>query len=200
MWLVWLFALSSFGLEVPKNFHLTFLQKYKTFSSKEWEKTEGELFYSYPGKIKVEVHSPVSEKSTLISNTDKTWVYHPPFLEGEAGELTLFNSDYFLLKKVLDALVKRKKSDSFKIKKLKNTIIVSLDKKMVNESGVTEVRILSSNKLRNLLTIKKIEVRYRNGKNVHYIAKNFKKLKHISNKKFSYYLPKNTQITDHRKK
>ncbi len=77
----------SFGAPSKLQFKMDFVQTYQSKISKKEKQSHGELIYSYPKKIKIEMTSP--DKIIFVSNGVKSWYYRSPFIEGEAGEVII---------------------------------------------------------------------------------------------------------------
>ncbi len=101
---------------LPKSFHTQFQKKYLSGIYGKEVITKGEIYYQYPGKLRIETKSP--EQELLISNPQKTIIYTPPFIEGEKGILTVKTNQELGHAKIFDLLKKGlKDNDQFTVKK-----------------------------------------------------------------------------------
>lgn len=89
---------------LPKSFESKFEQNINSLIDKKSRKSSGVLRYLFPGHLKIEVLSPVSEKSTFLCNPTTTWFYVPPFEEGEKGEVTIQSTSHIELVAFFDSL------------------------------------------------------------------------------------------------
>lgn len=100
-------SLLSFNLYagfLPASFKADFKQSYVSSLSKKARVTEGKISYKYPSHLffKVEGDEPV----TYVSNPEKSWVYNPPFIEGEKGTVRESTATRHAFSKFFDALSK----------------------------------------------------------------------------------------------
>jgi outer membrane lipoprotein-sorting protein len=73
---------------LPKSFSANLTQTAKESKILKKVKTSsGNIQYQYPGLVHLEIDKP--DPIVYISNNDKTWLYRPPFIEGEKGETVI---------------------------------------------------------------------------------------------------------------
>lgn len=94
---------------LPKSFHTHFEKKYISGIYGKEVITKGEIFYQFPGKLRIDTFSP--EQELLISGPEKTILYTPPFIEGEKGTLSVKPNQELGHAKIFDLLKKGLKNN-----------------------------------------------------------------------------------------
>lgn len=104
------------GSFIPRTFEAKFTKNEKAILSGKTIKSEGEIYYQYPSRIRLEFLG--KDKSIFVSNPFKTFYYKPPIFEGVPGELTINKSSSYPLSKFFDSLRKGLVSnDLYNVKK-----------------------------------------------------------------------------------
>lgn len=184
-------AKSSF---LPESFAAKFEQVYISSLTKKEKKSYGALDYKFPGHIRFEVERP--NNVLFISNNKTNWIYRPPFVEGEPGELTEKKSEEIGLSGLLDALNQGLEDNpQFKIDKKDNQVKMIFTPSTAEKIGLKEgVLIFKKGKSLVFDTIEEIEITYLDQKKVSF------KLSQINPKiifgpnHFNFTPPKNTNI------
>ncbi|RLA66114.1 MAG: hypothetical protein DRQ88_07895 [Epsilonproteobacteria bacterium] len=195
--LIFLFlSLPVFGKEkfLPNSFSASFEQIYISSLTKKEKKSWGELSYKYPSNIRFEVEKP--KKILFISNRQKSWVYRPPFIEGEKGEVTEKNTDGTGLTGLLDSLrMGLINNKLYRVTKGNGKAVLSFNSRSLKKFGVKESELIFKNKSEIFSDLSELRVTYPDGHKV-----SFKLSKIIQNQKFetsffSFKTPKNTNIS-----
>lgn len=87
---------------VPGTFSANFEESIFKASVGKDAKSFGRMDYKFPGNIRYEVLKP--SPMLLVVNTTKSWLYSPPFIQGEEGQVTIQKSSNLPITKFLDAL------------------------------------------------------------------------------------------------
>jgi outer membrane lipoprotein-sorting protein len=87
---------------LPKSFSIEFEQRHISRIRKKVKKSNGVIKYLYPSRIYFDVKKP--DPILYVSNGEKTWIYRPPFLKGENGQVEVFNSKEAEASKFFDSL------------------------------------------------------------------------------------------------
>ena len=72
---------------LPKAFSARFTQEYLSALSGKKRVSKGRIDYRHPGDMRLETRPP--RGIVFVANARRSWYYLPPFLEGEAGEVTV---------------------------------------------------------------------------------------------------------------
>ena len=119
---------------LPNTFSAEFEQVYKSSLSGKEKRSRGKIDYQYPKAVRLEMKGV--EKTIYVSNIRKSWYYSPPFIEGEAGSLTIKDwksgpADFFdLLKKGL------KSNISYKVKREEKKYKIIFSPKIVRKTDI----------------------------------------------------------------
>ena len=123
---------------VPKSFVATFEQKYQSRLSKKWKKSRGVLSYLFPGMIKLEVNYP--ERELIISNPKKTWIYTPPFIDGEKGQIIIKETKTFSPAKFFDFMREGLTSTrNYKVQLLKQSAVITFVRSLQKDLGIVDL-------------------------------------------------------------
>jgi outer membrane lipoprotein carrier protein len=184
-----------YGKFLPKSFTASFEQVYKSTLTKKEKRSWGELSYKFPSNIRFEVEKP--KKVLFISNRKKSWVYRPPFIEGEMGEATEKNTDNTGLAGLLDSL-QMGLSDNKLYKVFKNNGKVNLkfNPKSEKRFGVKESELIFKNNKQVFSNLSELKVTYPDGKKVTFKLSKISKDKKFKSGFFIFTPPKNTNISN----
>lgn len=138
--LLLMLADSSFAGFLPKAFEGDFIQIKKTRRSTK--ETPVKIKYLYPKNIRMSVLDK-DNAVTYVCNAKKTWIYSPPFMEGEKGSVREGASSKYCYSKIFDALSRGLKTNKiYTVKKLKgNEFKLSFTKSAAEEIGFGEIEI-----------------------------------------------------------
>ncbi|WP_127718398.1 outer membrane lipoprotein carrier protein LolA [Halobacteriovorax sp. HLS] len=178
---------------VPDTFSAKFQQVYKSALTGKEKRSSGSLDYSYPGSIRLETQSP--ESLIYVSNNKTTWYYTPPFIEGEAGQVSIQQSSKNGLTKFLDMLRKGLKSNKYyTIKKDKLTYKVSFSKNAQKDLGIIFANLHFSKNDFLFEQLTKIEMTQTDKKVKNLILSNIDKSPKFLKTHFDFKIPKNTKV------
>ncbi len=180
---------------LPETFSAKFEQVYISSLTKKEKKSFGVLDYKFPGNIRFEVEKP--NNIIFVSNNKTNWIYRPPFIEGEPGELTIKKSEEIGLSGLLDTLNQGLDDNpQFKIDKKENRVKMIFNPKTSEKIGLKEgLLIFKMGKPVGFDAVDEIEITYPDQKKVSF------KLSQINGKvtfpvdHFNFTAPKNTNTT-----
>jgi len=130
MWMIPMRAHSSF---VPQQFRVDFEQIQKSSLSKKDRISHGHMKFHHPNKLFFKVTSP--DEVVFTTDGKLTYYYTAPFIEGEAGELTIQESGNNSLTKFFSALDSGLETNkTYKVDKLPgNKVKLSFEKELQAE-------------------------------------------------------------------
>ena len=186
------FAKTSF---IPETFSAKFEQVYTSTLTKKEKKSFGVLDYKFPGNIRFEVERP--NNILFVSNNKTNWIYRPPFVEGEPGELTIKKSEEIGLSGLLDTLSQGlAENPQFKIDKKDNRVRMIFTPKTSEKIGLKEGLLIFKTKETLLFdSIEEIEITYPDQKKVSFKLSQINPKVSFKDEHFSFTPPKNTNIT-----
>jgi outer membrane lipoprotein-sorting protein len=157
---------AAFGGFLPKAFEAQLEQiVFSSVKNKE-VKTNVSMKYMFPSNIvfNVEGQAPV----TYVCNSETTWMYNPPFMEGEKGTVKVGSSSKYCYVKLFDALSNGLKNNKlYKVKTNKQVAHLTFFEKAKAQLNITKVDI-NFKKLINKMT----KVSDINFMTVYYVGKN----------------------------
>lgn len=185
---------------LPKSFEADLEQVVHLVTSNKESKTPVKMKYLFSNNLYFEVKSEETPV-TYICNKDKTWVYNPPFIEGEKGEVKVGNSSKHCHVKLFDALSNGLKSNKiYTVKQIKKGVHLSFSKKARAQTQIKKVRIYFKNhineKVASLTDVNKMEIWDIERKKPTVFR--FKKINteaKVKLKDFSFIIPENTNTT-----
>ncbi len=188
----------AFAKFLPKSFEAKLDQiVFSSVKNKEI-KTDVSMKYMFPSNIVFDVEglTPV----TYVCNKETTWMYNPPFMDGEKGTVKIGNSSKYCYVKLFDALSKGLESNElYKVvrsKKIANLSFLEQAKAQLNISKVDIIFKKEVNKNSKLSDIDYMTVYYI-GKKVP-VKFAFKKINTKSKLKkadFVFDVPENTSMS-----
>ncbi|TDJ06539.1 MAG: outer membrane lipoprotein carrier protein LolA [Deltaproteobacteria bacterium] len=188
-------ATPVYGKFFPKSFTASFEQIYKSTLTKKEKRSWGELSYKFPSNIRFEVKRP--KKVLFISNRKKSWVYRPPFMEGEKGEASENNTDNTGLAGLLDSLhMGLVDNKIYKVKKEKNKVFLSFNLKSEKRFGVKESELLFKSEKHVFTNLLELKVIYPDGKKVTFKLSNIFEGIKFKTGYFKFVPPKNTNLSN----
>ena len=145
---------------LPKSFSFDFEQVYKMSSSKKEKKNSGHVDYMYPGHIRFKVISP--DQVEFVTNSQKTWYYTAPFIDGEPGELTERpRSKQMFLVNFFDQLkYGLNDNQNYKVEKINEGRKLLFTKKAKEELGMIMAEIYFDGNKEDFNHIKKVILTY----------------------------------------
>jgi len=188
-------ATPVYGKFLPKSFTASFEQVYTSTLTKKEKRSWGELSYKFPSNIRFEVKRP--KKVLFISNRKKSWVYRPPFMEGEKGEASEKNTDNTGLAGLLDSLhMGLVDNKIYKVKKEKDKVFLSFNLKSEKRFGVKESELLFKSEKQVFTNLVELKVIYPDGKKVTFKLSNIFEGRKFKTGYFKFVPPKNTNISN----
>lgn len=188
-------SLLTFGKEsfIPKTFEANFVKKEKAILSGKIIKSEGELFYQYPSRIRLEFQG--NDKSIFVSNPFKTFYYKPPIFEGVPGELTINKSNNYPLSKFFDSLRSGLKSNElYSVEQSSNKLNIIFTKK-----GITDLKILTAELIFKkgiaFSDLEKLQIELDNKKILNFELNKIKINTKLDKTLFNFEAPKNTRTS-----
>jgi len=137
------------------------------------------------------------QKILFVSNKSKSWVYRPPFIEGEKGEVTEKNTDSTGLAGLLDSLqMGLENNKHYKVLKNRDKVLLNFNEKSEKRFGIKEGELKFNSKSQVFSNLSQLKVTYPDGHKV-----TFKLSKILKNRKFDtsffrFTPPKNTNISN----
>ncbi|MBT3584342.1 MAG: outer membrane lipoprotein carrier protein LolA [Halobacteriovoraceae bacterium] len=180
---------------LPNSFKATFVQSFKSSLSGKIKKSRGNIAYRYPGNIRFETLKP--SHIVFVSNREKTWYYTAPFLEGEAGELSVQKAGKNSLTRFFDVLKKGLKSNPlYKVKMIKGETFLEFTKKTAREVGLRKAGLKFTGKAKAFKNLKSIDLYYlKKKKKVTLTLNSILENQKFKNEDFKFTAPKNTKIS-----
>ncbi|HLW58229.1 MAG TPA: outer membrane lipoprotein carrier protein LolA [Bacteriovoracaceae bacterium] len=180
---------------IPNEFSASFEETLISSVSGKTIKSNGKISYKYPSHLRVEVLEP--EPSTVVVSPKKTWIYQPPFIEGEKGQVTIEKKSSWPLLQTFDSLTKSLEgSKEFTHKFSGNKLVISFSKESVEKLGIKEVIFIAqgeAKKVKSFSAFDSMTLTKADGKEQSYKFSNIK----VGPTKVSEYtfdIPKNTKV------
>ena len=178
---------------LPKSFHATFVKEEKSAISQKIKKNEGELYYQYPSRIRMEAKG--KRKTIYISNPFQTYLYTPPVFDDVPGELTINKSKNNPMSKFFDSLKKGLVSNKiYKVKKKGQKVFLSFTKEGEKEMKIhsAELKFLGKQEFSRL---KEVQIVLDNKKKMLFRFEKIAINKELKRSLFEFDAPKNTRIS-----
>ncbi len=177
---------------LPKTFEANFTKEEKGILSGKTIKVQGQIFYKYPSRIRLEEQG--KDKTVFVSNPFKTFYYKPNPFKGEPGELTVEKSNNYPLTRFFDSLKSGLDSNElYDVKKSAKEIDFTFTKK-----GIIDLKILKAKlgfkKGMDFRHIESVEIVLDNEKKVKFVLDHVKVGRDLKEDVFKFKAPKNTRI------
>lgn len=187
-------ALAGF---LPKSFEADFVQITK--KQRGTSEDPVKVFYKYPSNIYFDVKgdAPI----LYVCNQEKVWIYDPPWIEGEAGELKVGDSSKYCYSKFFDALANGlKDNELYKVQKSKDSAELNFSKSAEDQLSISKVKLEFSEAITpktELKDVKKIHIFKKDAKDaLTLVVKSLDQKTEIQDKQFQFTPPKNTNVTE----
>lgn len=188
-----IYASGSFGNYLPKSFHAKITQELESIGKKSIKRSTGTLDYKSPAQLRLEITKP--EQVTWVSNSKKTWIYNPPFIEGEPGQLTIRPAGELRIGRFFDALQNGLKSNKlYKVSKEKDHVALIFSSTLIKETGVKSAKLFFSGNEQDFLHLKTVELEYQDRKGPKIILDSLTPNKKFPTNHFVFTPPENTEI------
>lgn len=141
---------------LPKSFEAELVQVVHLVTSNRESITPVKMKYMFSNNLYFEVKSE-DAPVIYICNKKKTWIYNPPFIEGEKGEVKVGDSSKHCHVKLFDALSNGLKSNKiYDVKKTKTGVRLFFNKKAKAQTKIKEIVLTFKKGIQNNLTIKDV--------------------------------------------
>ena len=141
---------------LPKSFEAELEQVVHLVTSNSESITPVKMKYMFSNNLYFEVKSE-DTPVTYICNKEKTWVYNPPFIEGEKGEVKVGDSSKHCYVKLFDALSNGLKPNKlYDVKKIKNSARLFFNKKAKAQTKIKEIILKFNKKPNSKVSIKDV--------------------------------------------
>jgi outer membrane lipoprotein-sorting protein len=178
---------------LPKSFHATFIKKEKSAISQKVKTNEGELFYQYPSRIRMEAKG--KRKTVYVSNPFQTYLYTPPVFDDTPGELTINKSKNVPMSKFFDSLKKGLVSNSiYSVKETGENVVLNFTKEGEKEMKIHSAELVFKGK-KEFSRLKQVEIVLDNKKKMTFMFQKIVVDKTLKKDLFEFDAPKNTRIS-----
>lgn len=178
---------------LPKSFEAKIEQEQKSSLSGTTRKSQGQMFYRYPGQMRFEIKG--TDEVVFVTNGKRTWYYTGPFVEEEPGELTISDEGPNVLTKFFDSFSRGLvTNDLYTVKKEASLALVEFSKNMQSELGVKTATFSFKSKKLDFSEIQKITLVQEDQREIVIHLKNLSIDKKIDQSIFQFTAPPNTKI------
>lgn len=193
-----LISLPAFSQSIiPSEFSANFEETLKSVVTGKEIKTTGKITYRYPSHLRLEVLEP--EPSTVVVNPKQTWIYQPPFIEGEKGQVTIEKKSYWPLLQTFDSLTKSLAgSKDFTHKFEGKKLLIIFNKDAQTRLGLKEVAFTAKDEAKSAKNFSEFESMSltKNDNKTQLYKFSEIKIKAIDITVFSFDIPKNTKVIE----
>ena len=149
---------------LPEKFNAKFSQEYKSVVTGSIKRGTGQFDYQYPSQVRFEMFTP--DPLTFIANKKNNWLYRPPFIEGEEGELKKNVKGGNTFSTFFDALKAGLKDNSYyKINDQGKMVDLIFSKDTAKKMTMTKASLHFKNASKKLFkSLADITLHYKNGK------------------------------------
>jgi outer membrane lipoprotein-sorting protein len=192
--LLWLMPSRAMGSFVPSAFKVEFEQVQVSSLTKRERKSAGEMKYKAPNKLFFSVSSP--DEVVFVTDGVLTYYYTPPFIEGEAGELTIQESSDNVLSRFFGSLSHGLATNpSYAVeKKSGKQALIKFEETIARDLGVKTAEFFFKGSKQEFSQIQKIHLAQLDGTE---LTLNFKKIQtdiKLDDTVFDFTPPANTKI------
>lgn len=182
---------------IPNEFSAKFEESIISAVTGKEIKSNGTISYKYPSHLRLEVLDP--EPSTVVVSPKKTWIYQPPFMEGEKGQVNIEKKSSWPLLKTFDSLTKSLEgSTEFTHKFSGHKLSIIFTKASQEKLGIKEVTFTAkgeASKVESLSQFESMTLVKSDGKEQKYKFSDVKVAK-LDALKFTFEIPKNTKVIE----
>lgn len=176
---------------LPSAFRCQFTQEEKSLVSGKIKKSEGQIEYRQPGRIRFEILKP--HQIVFVGNPKRTWYYSAPAFDGEPGEVTISNGAQHPILKFFDILSKGLvKNDSYDVVKKDGIATLNFSKVAKEEFGLKSA-VLTMGSDYTFPSLKKISVTLSDNKTIELFLSNLKPNVALPESVFRFDIPANTR-------
>ena len=178
---------------LPKSFSANFEQSFKSAISGKKKSSTGEISYLYPGNLKLEVNKP--DREIFVSNSKKTYIYTPPWIEGEQGQVQIRITQSFGPARFFDILKNGLVNNKFyNVTKDKKISVIHFKKEIIEKLKFREARLQFHSVKRSFDAISTIKLIYKDGKSVDITLSKLNTKISLPQSHFHFKVPANTKI------
>lgn len=180
--------------KLPRAFEGEFIQIKKSLRGEK--KSPVSIQYQNPKNIRMKV-AGADQTVIYVCNKKKTWIYNPPFVEGEKGNVREGSSAKYCYSSLFDVLKFGLKSNKYyEVKQTKNTsFLLSFNDSTASKIGFQKVTVNFSKKPFTFSNVGSFLLWEKSGKKPLTLqTKKIKIVKNINENTFRFKIPPNTEI------
>ncbi len=179
---------------MPKAFEAQITQKYLSSLSGKERENSGNLKYQSPNLLHLNMEG--KNPFILVINSDRSWYYVPPFIEGERGEVTIEESKESLPFQFLNILVHGlKNNDLYSVEGKGEEYFLKIQSSKQKTFGLSQITLKfnkdSEKVFKNILSM---ELLHLDKRKVEIRLSNIKDQPKFSSDEFVFKVPGNTNI------
>ncbi|MCT4642211.1 MAG: hypothetical protein N4A33_07915 [Bacteriovoracaceae bacterium] len=181
---------------IPKKFEASIEQIVVKRIGKKIVRQPLSLKYSFPKNIVMK-----TKDITYVCNSQTTWRYIPPFIQGQKGECSVGNSNKYCFSKVFDALSSGLKNNKLYVVKRNNKksfLEIIFNQEASRELGLKSILFFTNKKLSTLnsiLEVSKMVLKHNQKQQDDiYEIKSIRINNNLKNQDFIFQIPKNTNV------
>jgi outer membrane lipoprotein-sorting protein len=182
---------------VPSSFSANFEEIIYKPAIKKEVKSFGKIDYKFKGNIRYEVISP--EPLLFVTNSQKSWVYQPPFVPTEHGNVTIQKSSNLPIIKILDSLNNGLEgSKLFATSYSGKDLLLTFSPEMQKESSVKTLTLHTTKDAKSIQSLKEFDsltLQHTDGKIVKMKLLEMKEDLKFDAKHFVFSVPEKTKVT-----
>ncbi len=195
-------SLSSFSKEqlIPKSFQAQFSKTYKSIRN-ALKQEFGKIEYQYPGKLRLKLIKP--EESEYVSNGKTSWLYKPPFIEGESGEVRIQDVKHIRLAHFFDLLKEEVKDNKiYKVTKRKDQLLFIFTSKGTKEYALHKMKLIfkDGKGISNFSYLKEMDITQNDGKDIKFLLSKVISNIGFKNNYFNFQIPPKTNVINYKSK
>lgn len=176
---------------LPSAFRCQFTQEEKSLVSGKIKKSEGQIEYRKPGRIRFEIQKP--HQIIFVGNPKRTWYYTAPPFDGEPGEVTISSGNEHPILKFFDILSHGLvKNNAYEVEKKQGVVTLVFSKTAKEEFGLKSA-VLTMGQDYTFPSLKKIAVTLAEGKTIELFLSNLKPNVALPETVFRFEIPANTR-------
>ncbi len=178
---------------LPSAFRCQFTQEEKSLVSGRINKSEGQIEYRKPGRIRFEIKKP--NQLVFVGNPKRAWYYTAPPFEGEPGEVIISKGAQHPILKFFDILSSGfAENKSYKVNKNDGVVTLNFTKKAQEEFDLKSA-VLNMGKDYTFPTLSKISVTLTDGKTIQLVLSDLVPNVALPDSRFIFQIPDNTRQT-----
>lgn len=186
--LLWMSAAEAF---LPSAFRCDFSQEEKSLVSGRIKKSEGQIEYRRPGRIRFEIKKP--HQLIFVGNPKRAWYYTAPAIEGEPGEVTISAGAQHPILKFFDILASGfEKNKNYTVEKKDGVATLSFSKKAQEEFNLKSA-VITMGKDYTFPTLQNVAVTLADDKTIQLNLSNLVPNVALPDSHFKFEIPANTR-------